>query len=80
MLFVPERRRKGRHSSAIRASDVRAADLQEEPTKTGRQQADFPVQSFRRIPTKTAASCRTTPRAKRPIRQSERSERSNPTR
>ena len=29
MLFVPERRRSRRLSSAIRARDVRAADLQE---------------------------------------------------
>jgi hypothetical protein len=32
-LFVPERRQSRRPQSAIRAGDVRAADLQEEPTK-----------------------------------------------
>ena len=32
-FFVPERRRRRRRSSAIRTGDVRAADLQEEPTK-----------------------------------------------
>jgi hypothetical protein len=41
MLFVPERRRSRRLSSAIRARDVRAADLQD--------RADSPTQSFRRI-------------------------------
>jgi hypothetical protein len=33
MLSVPDRRRSRRLQSAIRARDVRAADLQEEPTK-----------------------------------------------
>jgi hypothetical protein len=33
MLLVPERRRSRWLASAIRARDVRAADLQEEPTK-----------------------------------------------
>jgi hypothetical protein len=33
MFFVPERRRGRRRPSAIRARDVRAADLQEKPTK-----------------------------------------------
>jgi hypothetical protein len=32
MLFVPERRRSRRLAGAIRARDVRAADLQEEPS------------------------------------------------
>jgi hypothetical protein len=32
MLLVSERRRSRRARSAIRARDVRAADLQEEPT------------------------------------------------
>ena len=32
-LFVPERRRSRRPQSAIRAGEVRAVDLQEEPTK-----------------------------------------------
>jgi hypothetical protein len=48
MLFVAERRRS-RQPSAIRARDVRAADLQEEPTKPVRKRADSPTQSFRRI-------------------------------
>ena len=33
MFFVSERRRSRRRSSAIRAREVRAADLQEKPTK-----------------------------------------------
>jgi hypothetical protein len=33
MFFVPERRRSRRLPGAIRARYVRAADLQEEPTK-----------------------------------------------
>jgi hypothetical protein len=37
MLFVAERRRSRRPQSAIRARDVRAADLQEEPTMARRQ-------------------------------------------
>jgi hypothetical protein len=49
MLFVPERRRSRRLSSAIRARDVRAADLQEEPTKRIQNRADSPTQAFRRI-------------------------------
>ncbi len=48
MLFVPERRRSRRRPSAIRARDVRAADLQEEPTNPA-DTADLPRQSFRRI-------------------------------
>jgi hypothetical protein len=48
MLFVPERRRSRRRPSAIRARDVRAADLQEEPTKPA-ERADLPRQSFGRI-------------------------------
>jgi hypothetical protein len=47
-LFVPERRRSRRLQSAIRARDVRAADLQEEPTKRVKKQL-FPGRSFRRI-------------------------------
>jgi hypothetical protein len=49
MLFVPERRRSRRLSSAIRARDVRAADLQEEPTKRIQNRANSPTQAFRRI-------------------------------
>jgi hypothetical protein len=33
MFLVPERRRSRRRPSAIRARDVRAADLQAKPTK-----------------------------------------------
>jgi hypothetical protein len=36
-FFVPERRRSRRLQSAIRARDVRAADLQEKPTNAGNQ-------------------------------------------
>jgi hypothetical protein len=39
----------GEVQSAIRARDVRAADLQEEPTKPVKKRADSPTQSFRRI-------------------------------
>jgi hypothetical protein len=39
-LFVSERRRSRRLLSAIRARDVRAADLQEEPTKRVENRAD----------------------------------------
>jgi len=38
-LFVRERRRSRRHKSAIWARDVRAADLQEEPTKRIKMQS-----------------------------------------
>jgi hypothetical protein len=48
MLFVVERRRSRRLSSAIRARDVRAADLQAEPTKPVRTELIL-RQSFRRI-------------------------------
>ena len=47
-LFVPERRRSRRLQSAVRARDVRAADLQEEPRKRVKKQL-FPGRSFRRI-------------------------------
>jgi uncharacterized protein (DUF697 family) len=49
MLFVPERRRSRPLRSAIRARDVRAADLQEDPTKPNRERADPPRESLRRI-------------------------------
>jgi len=39
----------GELKSAIRARDVRAAGLQEEPTKRGENRADFQTSSFRRI-------------------------------
>ena len=41
MLLVTERRRSGRYEGAIRARDVRAADLQEEPTKPVEDRAVF---------------------------------------
>jgi hypothetical protein len=41
MFFVPERRRSRRRLSAIRARDVRAADLQEKPTKRVRLEMIF---------------------------------------
>src|SRR5688572_33467289 len=40
-FFVPDRRRSKRLLSAIRARDVRAADLQEEPTKSVENRAVF---------------------------------------
>jgi hypothetical protein len=40
MLFVGERRRSRRRKCAIRARDVRAADLQEEPTRRLEIRAD----------------------------------------
>jgi hypothetical protein len=49
MLFVPERRRSRRPPGAIRARDVRAADLQEEPTKRIENRVASPTRSFRRI-------------------------------
>jgi hypothetical protein len=69
-------------NGAIRARDVRAADLQEEPTKHLENGADSPTRSFRSDPTKTAAPRRTSQRAKRAIRHSERqrAEQSNPSR
>jgi hypothetical protein len=65
----------GGPQGAIRARDVRAADLQEEPAKRVEKRANSPTQSFRRIrrrrrqPANIAASGA--------IRHSERSERSN---
>jgi hypothetical protein len=52
--------------SAIRARDVRAADLQEEPTKRAKNSADSPTQSFRWI------------RRRRRLLSEHRSERSEP--
>jgi hypothetical protein len=49
MPFVAERRRSRRLTGAIRARDVRAADLQEEPTKRLENTAGSPTRSFRRI-------------------------------
>ena len=46
MLFVAERRRNRRLPSAIRARDVRAADMQEEPTKPVEIRADFSRDRF----------------------------------
>ena len=48
-LFVPVRRRRRRRQSAIRARDVRAADLQEKPTKLVTSRAKSSTQAFRRI-------------------------------
>jgi hypothetical protein len=39
----------GALQGAIRARDVRAADLQEEPTKRAKNRADSRTESFRRI-------------------------------
>ena len=51
---------------AIRARDVRAADLQEKPTKRVENRADLLTQSFRRI------------QRRRPLPGEHRSERSEP--
>ena len=62
MLLVAERRRSRRPQSAIRASDVRAAGLQEEPTKRLENRSEAPTRSFcrirrsRRLPANIAAS------------------------
>ena len=69
-FFVPERRRSRRLPSAIRARDVRAADLQEEMAEQR-----FSVPS---APTKTAATRRTSQRAERAIDSASASERSGP--
>jgi hypothetical protein len=68
MLSVAERRRSRRLQGAIRARDVRAADLQEEPTKPIESGADS-QRHFSSESTKTAAPRRTSQRA---IRHSER--------
>jgi hypothetical protein len=61
----------GELEGAIRACDVRAADLQEEPTKRARtERLSWTVVSS--DPTKTAAPRRTSQRAERAIRYSER--------
>jgi hypothetical protein len=44
--FLGERRRSRRLQSAIRARDVRAADLQEKPTKRVENTADSPTSLF----------------------------------
>jgi hypothetical protein len=44
--FVTERRRSRRLQSAIRAPDVRAADLQEATTRRDEKRADFLANSF----------------------------------
>ena len=65
---VCEQGRSRRMPRAIRARDVRAADLQEEPTKRRRNRADSTT-IVSSDPPKTAASRRTSQRAKRAIRQ-----------
>jgi len=74
--FLRERRRSRRLQSAIRARDVRAADLQQELTKRVSREPirDRMVSSD---PTKTAAPRRTSQRAERAIRYSELGERGN---
>jgi hypothetical protein len=75
MLFVPERRRSRRLQSAIRARDVRAADLQEEPTKP--TDRELTCQHRRFVGSdEDGGSRRTSQRAERAIRQSELGERS----
>jgi len=61
----------------IRAHDVRAADLQAEPTKRLQRAELISETVVSSDSTKTAAPQRTSLRAERAIRQSERSERSN---
>ncbi len=72
-LFVPEGRRSRRLRSAIRAGDVRAADLQEEPTKRIRDGDGSARRSFRRIRRRRRLPERISQRAQRAIRRSERS-------
>jgi hypothetical protein len=63
--------------SAKRARDVRAADLQEKPTKGVKNKVGSPETVVSLDPTKTAATQRTSQRAERAIKHSEHSERSN---
>jgi hypothetical protein len=56
MLFVAERRRSRRASKRDPRRDVRAADLQEEPTKQVENRADSPGTVVSSDPTKSAAS------------------------
>ncbi len=65
--------------SAIRARDVRAADLQEKPMKRVENRADSPTRVVSSDSTKTAAPRRTSQRAERAIRQSELGEPNNRT-
>jgi hypothetical protein len=76
MLFVGERRRSKWRPGAIRARDVRAADLQEKPTKRVKNKAGSPETVVSLDPTKTAATQRNIA-AERAIKHSEHSERSN---
>jgi hypothetical protein len=76
MLFVGERRRSKWRPGAIRARDVRAADLQEKPTKRVKNKAGSPETVVSLDPTK-AATQRTSQRAERATKHSEHSERSN---
>jgi hypothetical protein len=77
MLFVGERRRSKWRPGAIRARDVRAADLQEKPTKRVKNKAGLPRQSFRWIRRRRRLPSETSQRAERAIKHSEHSERSN---
>jgi hypothetical protein len=56
MLFVPERGRSRRRQGAIRARDVRAADLQAEPRNAVDKQSYFSDTFASSDPMKTAAS------------------------
>ena len=73
MLFVCERRRSRRLPSAIRARDVRAADLQEKPTKQDENRADS-TRELRRIRRRWRLPGEHRSERQRAIRQSERSE------
>jgi hypothetical protein len=75
-LFVPERRRSRRLPGAIRARDVRAADLQEEPTKGVSKRAASSTHCFVGSD-EDGGFTANTQRAERAIRDSEHRERSN---
>ena len=79
MFFVSERRRSMWLPSAIRARDVRAADLQEKPTKRVENGAALATRVVSSDAAKTAALQRTSQRAERAIKHSELGERGNKT-
>jgi hypothetical protein len=72
VLFVPERRRSRGLPSPIRARDVRAADLQEKPTKQDENRADS-TRELRRIRRRWRLPGEHRSERQRAIRQSERS-------
>jgi hypothetical protein len=80
MSFVPDRRRSKRLQSAIRARDVRAADLQEEPTKPVENRAVLRGWSFRRIRRRRRLPGEHLSERSEPLDTASASERSNQTR